>query len=176
LCGSTIDTWIDTKLKIKIIMDLNKLLLGFMFGVFTTYIVSIYLKYGVLKSISASYYKIRHKSEFTLFMWSLAFTVIIVGSTGWMFLCGAGLAFVGAAAAFEEEKTTRLVHMVGAVVGITAGFISLWLDFDMFAFIPIMIACSGSMYFITLIFKSNTFIWWVEILSFVLIFIGLIIK
>jgi hypothetical protein len=162
-------------------METYKLfLLLFTITTFISYITFVWSKFGVLDSISDSYYKINNKALFTLFIWSIAIPVMIIGNTTLMFLAGSFLAFVGAAPAFKE-KTEGEVHVIGAVGGILLGFLSLWLDFHMPIFLIIFI--------IFLLYalpkklskwldiewlngiKHHT--WWVEIAAFILILTGL---
>ena len=138
-----------------------------MLTVFVSYVAFIWAKYGVLKSISQSYYELPEKLKplFTFFCWGFALPAIILGSSGWMFLAGAGIAFVGAAAAFQE-KMTHTVHMVGAGVGVGAGQLAIIIQYHMW---PISVAFFGLSLLLLLFRKkiNNKHIWWIEILDFV---------
>ncbi len=136
-----------------------------MLVVFVGYVSFIWIKYGIQKSISASYYVLPKDSNFifTLFCWGFAFPAIILGNTPLMFFAGAGIVFVGAAAAFREKMTYQ-VHMVGAFVGVILSQISIAVDFGMWwvnlAFvIPSMIILLLHKYIFS-------YYWWIELLAF----------
>lgn len=143
---------------------------------FVGYISFIVNRYGVLPSISESYYKMKDDklfggSLFTLFIWSLSLPLIIIGNTPLMFFAGAFLSFVGAASAFKDLKMTKRVHNIGAIGGIGFGFLSMIIDFQLFELTYFMVVLSLSLFLL----KIKNLIWWVEILAFVLIIIGLFI-
>lgn len=155
-------------------MELN--LLIFVVLSFVGYISFIINRYGVLPSISESYYKMKNDNLFggglfTLFIWSLSFPLIIVGNTSLMFFAGAFLAFVGAATAFKDLEMTKRVHTIGAVGGIGFGFLSMVLDFQLNEITYFMLLASLILYLL----KIKNLIWWVEVLAFVLIILGLFI-
>ena len=138
--------------------------------VFISYILFITMKYGVLASISDSYYRLPTKYNylFTLFCWGFAIPTMIIGLelTGsfLMFLACAGICFVGAAAAFKEDLT-KSVHYSGALVGILCSQLSIALDFNMY-YVNIIFLTIG---ILLLLFRSvinNNHIWWIEILAF----------
>ena len=150
--------------------------------VFFTYVGVIWAKYGVLPSISHSYYSLpdNKKFLFTLWCWGYAIPAMIVGSTPLMFFAGAGIAFVGAAAAYRE-KMTETVHIIGALSGILFSQLSTILDFDLW---PITIGFAAIALPLVLtrfikikgktICKNRT--WWIEILAFISMAIVLGIK
>lgn len=155
-------------------MELN--LLIFVVLSFIGYLSFIVNRYGVLPSISDSYYEMKKNkfyggALFTLFVWSLSIPIIIIGSTPLMFFAGAFLAFVGAAAAFEDLEMTKRVHTIGAVGGIGFGFLSMVLDFQLNEITYFMLLASLILYLL----KIKNLIWWVEVLAFVLIILGLFI-
>jgi hypothetical protein len=88
-----------------------------------------------------------------------------------MFFAGAFLSFVGAASAFKDLKMTKRVHTIGAVGGIGFGFLSMVLDFQLNEITFFMLLGSLILYLL----KIKNLIWWVEILAFVLIILGLFI-
>lgn len=141
--------------------------------VFVSYVAYIWAKYGVLKSISQSYYELPKKLQpfFTFFCWGFAIPAIILGSSGVMFLAGSGIAFVGAAAAFQEEMTKE-VHMIGAGVGVLASQLAIYFQYGMW---PVNIAFIVLSLLLLLFRKkiNNKHIWWIEIAAFISIFIVL---
>lgn len=148
-------------------------LYAIMLTVFVSYVSYIWAKYGVLKSISQSYYELPEKLRplMTFFCWGFSIPAIILGSSGLMFLAGSGIAFVGAAAAFQE-KMTKEVHMIGAGVGVGASQLAIILQYGMW---PISVAFFG-LSILLLLFRNkinNKHIWWIEILAFLSICIVL---
>jgi hypothetical protein len=115
------------------------LLLVFSCIIFVSYVVLIWKRFGILPSISDSYYAFPGgaKTLFASFITCIAIPVIIVGNTPLMFFAGFFLAFVGCAPAFKlgEEKT---VHKIGAIGGISMGLASMWVDFNLY-YIPIIV-------------------------------------
>lgn len=148
-------------------------LLLFTVFIFISYLSFITYKYGVLQSISHSYYAMKDDlfggMFFTLFIWCISFPIIVIGDTPLMFFAGAFLAFVGAATAFKDLKMTKRVHTIGAVGGIGFAFLSMIIDFQLKELIFFMIVISLILYLL----KIKNIIWWIEILAFTLIIIGL---
>lgn len=139
--------------------------------VFISYILYVYFKFGILPSISDSYYKENNKALFTLFIWSIAIPLMIIGNSGLMFFAGSFLAFVGAAPAFREELEGK-IHVIGAVGGIAFGFASMILDSHQYILPAIMVIFT--LFFTLRKIKNHT--WWIEIMAFSLNIIGLLIR
>ena len=148
------------------------ILYGIMVAVFVSYVTYIWAKYGVQHSISQSYYVLPEKLRFlmTLFCWGFAIPAIIVGGTGLMFLAGSGIAFVGAAAAFQE-KMTKEVHYIGAGVGVAASQLSMFVNFGLWPINVVFFAIALPLFLFRK--KIKNWIWWAEIAAFVSICIGL---
>jgi len=138
--------------------------------VFTLYIVAIVIIFGILKSVSDSYYHIKHKIFFTLALWGFAVPAMIAGGTVLMFLAGSAICFVGATPAFKM-KHEGIVHYIGAVSGIILGMASMWLDFGLWWIVAIM-----AVGFVILRWKATNYTYWIELLAFYLILLGLIIS
>jgi hypothetical protein len=145
-----------------------------MLTVFVSYVAYIWAKYGVLKSISQSYYELPEKLRplFTFFCWGFALPAIILGSSGLMFLAGSGIAFVGAAAAFQE-KMTQEVHMVGAGTGVLASQLAIILQYHMWPVSAVFFGVSLILLFLGWQKIAPKKIWWIEILAFLSICIVL---
>ena len=137
--------------------------------IFGSYILFLYIRFGVLPSISESYYRLGKMNWlFTLFTWSLAAT-IISNSTPLFFLSGACLAFVGAANAFKESMTST-VHYIGAGGSIIASMAAFYFDYGLWW--PALFALVGSG--LLVIVKNR--IWWIEIYCFVVYSVALNFK
>lgn len=97
------------------------LLVLFSLAVFATYLIIMSKLHGIQPSISDNYYVSKHPWTFTLAMWAVAFTMLppMLSATtetfqfAAFFSC-AGIAFVGAAAAYRQSMTNT-VHIAGAV-------------------------------------------------------------
>lgn len=89
--------------------------------VFALYLLIMAKLHGIQPSISDNYYVSRHPWTFTLVMWLVAFSMLppMLSATTETFqfaafLSCAGIAFVGAAAAYKQSMTNT-VHIAGAV-------------------------------------------------------------
>lgn len=147
-------------------------------AIFIVYVTYIVITFGVLPSISESWYRLEEKKKnlgflFTLFCWGIGFLMPFhtLGDTGWFVGSGAGLIFVGAATMFKSTAAhTNIVHSVGAALCIVMGFLGL--GFQYHEWLP------GIM-FIVLLIPSILFIkkdrtWWIEMLAFTSIGVGLL--
>jgi len=149
--------------------------------VFLSYVVSIAIIYGIQRSISNSYYKLPSKYNFlfVLFCWGFSFPAIIIGveltNNFLMFLAGAGIGFVGAAAAFKE-KMTNSVHMTGAYSAVALSQLSIFYDFHLYYINVIFIVGALLMEILSYYNKLKNKIWWQEILAFISIIITYTIK
>ena len=106
------------------------LLVLFSLAVFATYLIIMAKNYGIQPSISDNYYVSKQPWTFTLAMWLVAFTMLppMLSATTetfqfTAFLSCAGIAFVGAAAAYKRTLTNT-VHIAGAVTA--ALFAIIW--------------------------------------------------
>ena len=149
-----------------------------MLAVFFSYVGYVWTKYGVQKSISQSYYALPDKLKplMTFFCVGFAVPAMILGSSSLMFLAGAGICFVGVAAAFQKTMAHN-VHMIGAGVGVAASQLAIAFQYEMW---PITATFVGGSLVIVLLEwllnkerkafllePINTRIWWIEILAFV---------
>jgi len=154
-----------------------------MLTVFIGYVSWIWARYGVLPSISNSYYHLPKNLQpiFTLFCWGFSLPAIILGSSGLMFFAGAGIAFVGAAAAFKEKMTME-VHVVGALAGVLFSQLAILIQYGMWPLNLVFLGISAPLFITRFIKKKDgthpcpNRTWWIEILAFLLICIVLGIK
>lgn len=142
---------------------MNTFLYIMMTTVFGCYVALIWIKFGVLPSISESYYRLPYKRKhlFTLFCWGFAFPAIIIGDTALMFVAGSAICFVGAAAAFKM-KQDYVIHMVGAISGIILSQLYIIFDLHMWIINAVFVFLSSML----LILKIRNATWWIEILAF----------
>lgn len=141
-----------------------------MVTVFVAYVATIVSLYGILPSISDSYYALPKKWNFmfTLALWGFAIPAMIIGTpiSGLMFFACAGICFVGAAAAFHQ-KLTKTVHIVGAATGMILSQIAIALPsvFDMWYVTAISVGLAALIYLFRK-YINNTHIFWIEIICF----------
>jgi multidrug transporter EmrE-like cation transporter len=146
--------------------------------VFISYIGYITYRFGVLPSISESWYKLeplRTSFLFTLFCWSLSTLMLFQTNetTAWFFASGAGLAFVGAATMFKWSGAyTDKIHGAGAAVGITCALVGLGVEYN--NWIPTAVFVALATLFSA--FKVNNKIWWTEIVAFICVISGLLYR
>lgn len=139
--------------------------------VFALYLIVMAKLHGIQPSISDNYYVSRHPWTFTLVMWLVAFTMLppMLDATTetWQFtafLSCAGIAFVGAAAAYRQQLTNT-VHIAGAA---TAGLFSIVWAYTICPLLPI-IAIITAIYL--LVSKPRHKIYWIELTAFVMTYI-----
>ena len=97
---------------------------------FAIYLILMAKLHGVQPSVSDNYYVSKHPWTFTLAMWTVDFMMLppMLSATTetfqfTAFLSCAGIAFVGAAAAYKQSMTNT-VHTIGAVIA--ALFAIIW--------------------------------------------------
>lgn len=150
------------------------------FLVFALYTVIILKTFGVLPSISDSYYALRKRNllaPFTFFCWGTAFPLIIYWiellPNDWNFLpfiaCGS-LMFVGASPAFKDLELERKVHSTSAIICAIAAYTWTFLYGSIFLGIN-FILLSIVLYFI--LKRNKTY--WLELISFINIYTQLLI-
>lgn len=148
--------------------------------VFALYTTIILMAFGVLPSVSDSYYALKKhniSAPFTLFCWGTAFPLLIYWiellPNDWNFLpfiaCG-GLLFVGASPAFKDVELERKVHSISAMICAVTAYTWTFLYGSIFIGIN-FILLSILLYFIL---KRNK-IYWLELIAFTNIYIQLLI-
>lgn len=146
-----------------------------MLAIFYSYVGYIWAKYGILPSISDSWYHLSEKQKplFTLFCWGFALPAAIIGFTisegnpfqFLMLFAAGGIMFVGTAPDFKKEDgMDRKVHYTAALIGVIANTLYLFLVFPKYWIFPAGFVI-GSLIIYALRHKLDE-IWWVEILSF----------
>lgn len=141
-----------------------------MVSVFLTYVGYIWLKYGVQKSISESYYVLSEKQNwlFVAFTWLFAFPAMILGDSLLMLYAGSGIVFVGAAAAMHTFPT-REVHLAGAIGGMILGCFAMIVQFHMWWLVAGVVTAIG----LAALLDKKHLMWWAEVAIFVAISIAL---
>ena len=128
----------------------------------------------VLHSVSDSWYILKQHERheeilFTIFTYFLGIgTLLQYYIHPIFFISGMGFFWVGTQTQFRGESIKETIHYLGAVLGIGGSLIGLGLTFS---WIPLllMLVLGG----IGKLLKINNFLWWVEILAFILVIGGL---
>ena len=139
--------------------------------VIALYLIVMAKLHGIQPSISDNYYVSRHPWTFTLVMWLVAFTMLppMLSATSetWQFtafLSCAGIAFVGAAAAYRQSMTNT-VHIAGAA---TAGLMAIVWAYTICSPLP-TIAILTAAYILLAVRRHK--IYWAEITAFAMTYI-----
>ena len=149
--------------------------------IFIAYLIYIYSRFGILSSISESYYKLKeagNKWLFIIFMYSIGICLLLVASFNlqpmvWtFFLAGSGAAFVGIAAQYRDNMTEQ-VHIGATLTLIFFSLLGLGLVFG--SWWPTYFLIVGSLVMLVLkpLIKQHGY--WVEVLAFVCIWGGLLL-
>ncbi|MDA3781335.1 MAG: hypothetical protein PF487_14080 [Bacteroidales bacterium] len=151
-------------------MILSTILFSTMVSVFVLYVSFIWIKYGIQKSISESYYVLPKKENFlfVLFTWLFAIPAMILGNSLLMFFAGGGIVWVGANAAMHEEPT-RAIHLTAAIGGMILAGLAMIIQYDMWYMTAGVIASLPIIYLI----NKKHFMWWAELIIFIAISIVL---
>lgn len=158
------------------------LLLILMILVFFSYILFIVTKYGVLESISDSYYSLpcSLKFLFTFFCWGFSLPAAIIGFSlseysiwqFFMLFAAGGIMFVGASPNFKMDFEGD-IHNISAYIGVVSSQLFIFLVFENLKFIlPTFIITSILLFLL----KVKNLIWWIEILAFLFILITFYLK
>lgn len=136
------------------------------------YISYIWLKLGVLESISDSWYKLPAKQKwlFTAFIWSFGIPVMLAALNPLMFLAGALICFVGVNPEFKWKKEA-FMHIFSATGAIVLAMTSLVLNYKAYWSVIIFLCISA----LLRVFKINNVTWWTEISAIIIILISLFI-
>lgn len=128
----------------------------------------------VLHSVSDSWYVLKQKERneeilFTIFTYFLGIgTLLQYYIHPLFFIAGMGFFWVGTQTQFRGESIKETIHYLGAVLGIGGSLIGLSL---IGVWVPLLIMLVGGG--IMKLLKINNFLWWVEILAFILVIGGL---
>ena len=133
--------------------------------VFLTYVIYLVNRYGVLPSISDSFYITGEKSIFRLFCIAISLPMVFYNEVEFMLAAFGGI-LVGVADNYKAEnlRAIKKAHFIGAAILIGMSLIGLG-----FTYLAIFVIGA-----IPLLFVNNR-IWWIEILAFTIIITGLLV-
>ena len=151
-------------------MVLSTILFTLMVTVFVAYVLFIWIKYGIQKSISESYYMLPQRWNwlFVAFTWLFAFPAMYLGNSLLMLFAGGGIVFVGAAAAMHLQPT-RTWHLTGAIGGMILGCLAMILQYHMWY----MVAGVAGAVLLAYLLDKKHFMWWTEVVIFTALSIAL---
>lgn len=143
---------------------------------FPLYIIYILWRnnWKVLHSVSDSWYILKQQERheevfFTIFTYFLGIgTLLQYYLHPIFFFAGMGFFWVGTQTQFKGESIKETIHYIGAVLGILGSLVGLGLTFS---WIPLLFMLGGVG--IMKWRKINNFLWWVEILAFLIVITGL---
>ena len=143
---------------------------------FVAYLWLMAKLHGIQPSISDNYYVSRHRWTFVMVMWWVGFgmlpAMLEVTPEIWQFsafICCAGIAFVGAAAAFREE-VTRQVHFAGALTSAAGAFLWTACVLPPMAGVGFLTCCG------LLLWLSRHVVYWLEVTCFAMVFVTYILR
>jgi hypothetical protein len=142
----------------------NNVLFTLMLIVFISYVGFIWIRYGVQKSISDSYYRLPqgYKFLFTLFTWGFAYPAAILASNVWITPAAMLICLVGVARDFKNIKVLKFFHMFAAYTGVVLSQIGIWIYYDMWYLTIGFIILSGTLFLL----NTKNKIWYIELLAF----------
>lgn len=138
---------------------------------FAIYLLLMAKLHGIQPSISDNYYVSKHPWTFTLVMWTVAFTMLppMLSATTetfqfTAFLSCAGIAFVGAAAAYRQSMTNT-VHIAGAA---TAGLMAIVWAYTICPPLPTLAIITAAY---LLVARPRHKVYWIELTAFIMTYI-----
>jgi hypothetical protein len=152
-------------------------------AVFVAYLFITISYFGVLNSISQSYYEFGKKgysTAFVIFLWSISLGLLLQLIYDYntkakiLFVFTAFFLAVVPIAANYMDRRTGIIHGVSTITAIALGFgIIIVQDWpNWYAFLPIV--CYGASMILTR--RWNNFTWWTEVFAFACIFSRLLLK
>jgi hypothetical protein len=142
--------------------------------IFTTFIALVWHKFGVLNSISYTFYRLEKSQRwiFTIALWLFSIPIIIYGGlngSALLFLSGGAIVWTGAVAAYNSSDLELKVHITSASFGVIAGLLHLVVNLHLY-YLVLGAVITGLLIRIF----SQKYVWWVEVLAFYTILTGLI--
>jgi hypothetical protein len=140
---------------------LNLILLTYSFITLSLFLLIWCEIYGIQKTISDFFYKLKMKWVFQFVLASVSIPMLIVGHTQLMYIAGGLLLFVAFAPYFKDELESK-VHVFGATGSIIVGNISLITDFGMWYIPVINVLFTG----LATLAKFKNYTFWIEYFNF----------
>ena len=147
--------------------------------VFTISLIILITLFGIPKSLSQSFYNLGGRDGkgylFYLMILSTVFLLIfplVEAAQAAGFICGASLLFVGAAAAFKDDKTAKWIHISSALLSFVMAVVTLLKIGELICVAPItlLVIILG----VATMTIKDCKIFWLEMIPMYSIFTGLI--
>ena len=139
---------------------------------FTSFIIYIIKKVGILESISDSFYELKEQGGLFWFVLCgmAALMTLLDPHNPYLLVSAAGLIFTCGSPYFKEQFPDKYVHFAGAVVAILSAFVNLYVTYELWQPFALFVVGVG----LIALFKIRNHTWWVEIWAFYLIIGGMI--
>ena len=141
--------------------------------VFVIYNLIILIKYGLLNSISVSYYSLPIKFNwlFLTFCWGYAIPAIMLATDGLMFFSGGLICFVGIASAFRDNDFTFKIHQYSSLIGVILSQLSILFIYHLYYLNIIMVVSSIVLYLLSK--KIAQWMYILEVIAFITVSVAL---
>ena len=147
-----------------------KTILLIQFLILSSYVIYVVIEHGIQKSISDSWYVVKYTWMFPWMCGSIGFLHILHSELHLLFfLSGSFLCFTGAASAFKKIGMTHTIHFVGAGGAILTSCLGLGL-----IGVPEVIIFNAVFAATFYLMKVKNSLWWIEIVAFLSILVGLL--
>ena len=148
-----------------------------MIGVFSIYFYFITKSFGVLDSISLSFYKLEEQKRnrgwwFLAFAWGLGFPMVVFLEFSGLFMIPIFCVLLLGAAPQYKRKMTETVHLIGALGSLGSALILIGIVFGNWWCIGGVLAAIG----LLRIFKTRNLTTWEETVAFIGTCVGLLIR
>jgi hypothetical protein len=140
----------------------------FSFVIFTAGCVYTWIRWGVQRSISITFYEHTNTALWWLWMILFSFPVMIAAPHWLMFISILGTSLVGAYPDYKKSKEDEFLHNTGAILSIVSSFAYQGLVLGQWIIVGAMAAFFGYARW-----KLNNSTTWIEVAAFLLTLLGI---
>jgi len=148
------------------------------FSIFTAYVLYIALRYGVQRSISASYHNLKQSEKWMFILSTWGYTIPLVlaglGQSVWkdliLFLAGFLLSTVGVLCD-DKLPSQKKWHTIGAEGGILTAFVWILTTSFWWVALPSMLGI-----YLMAKYKPKNHTWWIECLAYFTILLAIFLN
>ena len=150
-------------------------LAGLILGVslFIVYNRAVFLNYGWLKSISISYYSVKPRWLFQMFMWGSILAILCIGQNMMYLLVGVFFGIMTCNPTVNGGNIYFIPHMIGAITAITLGILGTWLLLGNPALV--ITAAVVLPLYLWVERKNPDKVYWIEIISLTIMMFGFVL-
>jgi hypothetical protein len=140
-------------------LKIYTLLLTFIISL--SYVIRVWVVYGIQPTISQSYYKFKYPDRciFQIMIYVLSICIIVNGYNLWFLISGLLLSLVGFFPTIKN-KVHKVFHFIGALGGIALTFVSFIYVYHYYIPAIIVVVSSAVLFLI----KIKNIVWWIEII------------